>query len=68
MPRYTHVYFAFIIDKVWPPACDQFTIFFYFDLFNYYSKNEPDETFFSNLALLSHVNPSGVTYEGVIPI
>jgi hypothetical protein len=40
----------------------------YFDLFNYYSKNEPGETFFSNMVLLSHVNPSGATYEGVTPI
>jgi hypothetical protein len=36
--------------------------------FNYYSRNEPSETFFQNMALLSHANPSGVTYEVVVPI
>jgi hypothetical protein len=28
----------------------------------------PVKRFFLNLAHLSHVNPSGVTYEGVVPI
>jgi hypothetical protein len=36
--------------------------------FNHYSRNEPNETFFSNLALLSRVNPSSVTYKGVVPV
>jgi hypothetical protein len=30
--------------------------------FNHYSRNEPAKVFFPNLALLSHVNPSGATY------
>jgi hypothetical protein len=42
--------------------------FFYFGLFNHYSRNEPRETFFPNLALLSHANPFGATYEGVTPV
>jgi hypothetical protein len=36
--------------------------------FNYYSRNEPNETFFQNMALLSRANQSGVTYEVVVPI
>jgi hypothetical protein len=37
--------------------------------FNYYSRSDPDETFFFlNLTLLSHVNPSCVTYEGVTTV
>jgi hypothetical protein len=36
--------------------------------FNHYSRNEPAKVFFPNLALLSHVNPSGVTYEVVAPV
>jgi hypothetical protein len=35
---------------------------------NHYSRNEPGKKFFPNLALLSHANPYGVTYEGVMPI
>jgi hypothetical protein len=47
----------------------QSTIFFLFWPFcNHYSRNEPDEIFFPNLALLSRANPSGVTDEGVMPI
>jgi hypothetical protein len=36
--------------------------------FNYYLRNKSDKTFFSNLALLSRVNPSGATDKGVAPI
>jgi hypothetical protein len=36
--------------------------------FNHYSRNEPGETFFSNLALLSLANQSGATYEVVTPV
>jgi hypothetical protein len=35
---------------------------------NHYSRNEPGEKFFLNLALFSCANPYGVTYEGVAPI
>jgi hypothetical protein len=52
------------------PSAPTFTassrFFFYFDLFNKYSRNESGQKFFfSNLALLSRVSPSGVTYEEV---
>jgi hypothetical protein len=41
--------------------------FFYFAIFNKYSRNESGQKFFfSNLTLLSHVSPFGVTYEEVI--
>jgi hypothetical protein len=33
--------------------------------FNNISRNESGQKFFSNLALLSHASPIGVTYEGV---
>jgi hypothetical protein len=41
--------------------------FFYFTIFNYYFRNEPDETFFFNLALLSRVNPS-IQGAGACPV
>jgi hypothetical protein len=36
--------------------------------FNHYSRNEPGEMFFPNLALLSRANPSSATYKGVTPV
>jgi hypothetical protein len=42
--------------------------FFYFGFFNHYSRNESGEIIFLNLALLSRVNPSDATYEGVAPV
>jgi hypothetical protein len=41
--------------------------FFYFSLFNHYSRNEPANVFFKS-DLLSRVNPSGATDEVVAPI
>jgi hypothetical protein len=41
--------------------------FLFWPFLNHYSRNEPGN-FFPNLALLSHANPYGVTYEGVMPI
>jgi hypothetical protein len=43
-------------------------IFFYFDIFNQYSTNEPSQQFSPNLALLSCANASGMTYEGATPM
>jgi hypothetical protein len=40
-------------------------IFFYFDLFYYYSRNESGQTFFLNLILFSRVNLFGATYKRV---
>jgi hypothetical protein len=44
-------------------------IFFHFTFFfNHYSRNESGETFFPNLSILSRVNPSDMTYEGVTSV
>jgi hypothetical protein len=42
--------------------------FLFWPFMNHYSRNEPVEKFFPNLALLSRANPYGATYEGVAPI
>jgi hypothetical protein len=41
---------------------------FFFAVLNYYSRNESKHFFFLNLSLLSHANPSDMTYEGVAPV
>jgi hypothetical protein len=40
-----------------------FNFFSILPFFNHYFRNESGETLFSNLALLSHVNPSVVIYK-----
>jgi hypothetical protein len=40
--------------------------FFYFGHFNKYLRNKLGQKFFLNLALLSRVSPSDVTYEEVM--
>jgi hypothetical protein len=39
--------------------------FFYFNLFNHYSRNELVKHFFSNLVIFSHARETGVTYKEV---
>jgi hypothetical protein len=49
-------------DPVWVAKARRSEIFFsILTFFNYYFRNEPGETFFSNLILFNHISSSGAT-------